>query len=152
MARYASLENLYSLGAPESAFDGVSTDAQETGLVAACDMVDSYLRERFTLPLVAYGADLTRAVCIIAAYDLLAGRGYNSQPGSDSAQAEVRYEKVIQWLRDISRGDVTPVVTDSAPPSTGDGTGSGGEVERYVLAPRIEHGEYIVGAPRPRGW
>jgi phage gp36-like protein len=81
------------------------------------------------------------------------GRGFNSQnAGGDSEQLADRYEKVTTWLRDIAKGDVTPVVTDSAPPTSGGGTSTNGAVDQYVVAPRIVCGEFTVGAPRPRGW
>jgi phage gp36-like protein len=162
MARYATLQNLFQLGAPESAFRGQSnadwafTDAElEAGVDAACGHVDSYLSGRFTLPLVTYGEAVTRAVCVVAAYDLLTSRGYNpANQGDDSSQLDKRYRSVEDWLKDVARGLVTPPVTDSSTP-TGDDDGnantpSGG----YVVAPRLsDDGDgYVVGAPRVRGW
>src|SRR5689334_16114345 len=105
MATYATISNLFILGAPEAAFRDSSgtgwgfTDEQlEAGLVAACDLVDSYLRGRFTLPLKSHGQDLTRAACIIAAYDLVTGRGYNPHnQGDDSSQLDKRYEATVSW-------------------------------------------------------
>lgn len=154
MARYASTDDLFALGAPEAAFEGLSAPDLESGLSAACDFVDSYLSGRFTLPLVVWGGDMRRAVCIIAAYDVITGRGYNTQNvGGDSDQLKERYDSIIQWLRDIARGDVTPVVTDSSTGGGGGGGGGGsGDSAAYVVAPRLVGGEYVVGPPVPRGW
>lgn len=158
MARYATLQDLYSLGVPEAAFTGgadpITEEAREAGLVASCDMVDSFLSERFTLPLVSYGRDLTRAACIIAAYDLMTANGYNpANQGDDSTQLDKRYNSIIEWLTAISKGQVTPVVTE---PETSGGGGSGGGVPvgGFVVAPRpSDDGEsYIVGEGRVRGW
>jgi phage gp36-like protein len=97
---------------------------------------------------------MRRAVCIIAAYDVITGRGYNTQNvGGDSDQLKERYDSIIQWLRDIARGDVTPVVTDSSTGGGGGGGGGGsGDSAAYVVAPRLVGGEYVVGPPVPRGW
>lgn len=162
MARYAAITDLFILGAPESAFRDASvpgwgfTDEQlEAGLVASCDFVDSYLRGRFTLPLAAFGLDLTRAACIISAYDLLTGRGYNpANQGDDSSQLDKRYESIVSWLKMIARGEVTPVVTDGSEPEGDDDGSPNTPVGGYVMAPRLsdDGDSYVVGAPRPRGW
>ncbi|UAW08051.1 hypothetical protein [Myxococcus phage Mx4 ts27htf-1hrm-1] len=156
MARYASLQDLYSLGVPQAALEGeASPEEQEQGLEAACDLVDSYLSGRFVLPLTAHGRDLTRAAAIIAAYDLMTGRGYNpANQGDDSTQLDKRYEATIEWLRDIAKGIVKPVVTDSSPTPGGGGAGASGVGDGYVVAPRLapDGDGYVVGEPRPRGW
>lgn len=154
MAHYATLADLYTLGIPEPSLERIPEADRETGLVAACDMVDSYLRERFTLPLLTHGTDITRAACIIAAYDLMTANGLNpANAGDDSTQLDKRYEGTIDWLRDVAKGLVTPVVTDSSPtPSAGGASGlpAGG----YVVAPRLSDDGcgYVVGPPRSRGW
>lgn len=154
MSRYATLQQLYGLGAPETSFSEVSEDMRESALTAACDVVDSYLSNRFTLPLVTFGGDVTRAVCIIAAYDLLSGRGWNpASTGGDSDQLSARYDSVKDWLRDVARGLVTPVVTDSSAP-TGGAVEAGGLPAQVVVAPRqsCDGFSYTVGPPQPRGW
>lgn len=153
MSRYATIPDLYSLGAPETALSELTDDVKESALGAACDVVDSYFANRFTLPLVTWGGDVKRAVCIIAAYDLLSGRGWNpTNTGGDSDQLSTRYDKVLEWLRDVARGLVTPVVTDSAPVSAGAPANS--LPDNVVVAPRLSNDglAYVVGPPQPRGW
>lgn len=153
MSRYATYADLYTLGAPETAFDGLAPEALDGALDAACDTVDSYLANRFTLPLTAVNGDVKRAACIIAAYDLIAGRGWNpSNSGGDSDQLSTRYDKVIEWLRDVAKGLVTPVVTDSAAPTTV--VSPGGLPDNVVVAPSLSGDglSYVVGPPQPRGW
>lgn len=162
MALYASLQDLFQLGAPESAFRGQSnpdanfTDAElEAGLEAASGHVDSYLAERFTLPLVVPGTAIKRAVCIIAAYDLLTGRGFNpANQGDDSTQLDKRYKSTTDWLEMVAEGKVKPVVTDSSQPAPDDDGSPNTPAGGYVVSPRLsdDGDSYVVGAPRPRGW
>jgi len=158
MARYATLQNLFHLGAPETAFRGQASfedEELEAGLEAACGHVDSYLSGRFTLPLVSHGEAVTRAVCIVAAYDLLTGRGFNpANQGDDSSQLDKRYESTEKWLEKVAQGLVTPVVTDSSTGAPDDDGNTSTPTGGYVVAPRLtDDGEgCVVGAPRPRGW
>lgn len=99
---YATRTDLTRLGIRAGALSGVSTDDQDAALEAASDLADSYLRSRYTLPFTGYGDDLKRAVCAIAAWDLLSTRGYNPQ-GSDEA-IQTRQEQAIVWLKDVSAG------------------------------------------------
>jgi phage gp36-like protein len=66
------------------------------------------------LPLVSWSPDLTRAVCNIAAYDLMVRRGYNPEAGPD-ANIRDRYNDAIKWLTQVAQGAVTPVLVDSTP-------------------------------------
>lgn len=99
---YATRADLTRLGIRAGALSGVSSDDQDAALEAASDLADSYLRSRYVLPLTGYGDDLKRAVCAIAAWDLLSTRGYNPQ-GSDEA-IQTRQEQAIAWLKDVSAG------------------------------------------------
>jgi phage gp36-like protein len=162
MARYATLSDLFNLGAPESAFRGQSnsaldfTDAElEAGLEAACGHVDSYLAKRFTLPLVRAGSAIRRAVCIIAAYDLLTGRGFNpANQGDDSSQIDKRYASTEKWLALVADGTVTPDADDSSQPVPDDDGSKNTPAGGYVVSPRLadDGDSYVVGPPRPRGW
>ena len=70
---------------------------------AASATADSYLRTRYSTPVAGYGVDLTRAVCSLAAWDLLSVRGYDPQRGGDEA-LRLRAEDALRWLRDVSSG------------------------------------------------
>jgi phage gp36-like protein len=114
---YCDVSELHRWGVNEAALEDVAADDQEAALDAASDLIDSYLRQRYTLPLVSWGHDLKRACAIIAAWDLISARGYNpNDPADDNLRQ--RYEDTIAWLRDISAGKVAPQITDSTPGAT----------------------------------
>lgn len=100
---YATRTDLTRLGIRAGALTGVSTDEQDAALEAASDLADSYMRSRYALPLTGYGDDLKRAVCAVAAWDLLSTRGFAPQGGADEA-VQTRYESAIGWLKDVSAG------------------------------------------------
>jgi phage gp36-like protein len=111
---YATQDDLFRLGLPEGALRGVSPSAIEDALEAASRLADSYLRARYALPLTAWDEALTRAVAAIAAYDLMAVRGYDPARGADEV-LRLRYEDAIRWLERVAAGEVTPEVEDSTP-------------------------------------
>src|SRR5690606_20883825 len=111
---YATLAQLVQVGINADALADVPDADRQAALDVASAFVDSYLRARYTMPLVAWGGELTRATCIVAAYDLLTARGYAPSEGQDNV-VRARYEDVLAWLRDVSAGEVTPDITDSAP-------------------------------------
>lgn len=100
---YATTTDLARFGLPSAVLAGIASGTQEAALEAASDVADSYLRSRYTLPLTGYGDDLKRAVCGIAAWDLLTTRGYDPNNGNDVA-VEARHDKAVAWLKDISAG------------------------------------------------
>ena len=111
---YATRDDLFRLGLPEGALRGVSLSAIEDALKAASRLADSYLRARYVLPLTAWDEALTRAVAAIAAYDLMAVRGYDPARGADEV-LRLRYEDAIRWLERVAAGAVSPDVEDSTP-------------------------------------
>jgi phage gp36-like protein len=111
---YATQDDLFRLGLPERAFRGVSPSTIENALEAASRLADSYLRARYVLPLTAWDEALTRAVAAIAAYDLMAVRGYDPARGADEV-LRLRYEDAIRWLERVAAGAVSPEVRDSTP-------------------------------------
>lgn len=134
---YATRTQLGQFGIRAAALAGIPTGDQDAALEAASDLADSYLRSRFTLPLTVWQDDLRRAVCSIAAYDLLSSRGYNPDAGADT-NVRQRYEDAIRWLERVAAGQVTPDVTDS---------GSGGDEGNGSAA-----GAARVFSSEPRGW
>lgn len=113
MTRYASTTNLTRLGLRSEALTGIATATQEAALDAASALADGYMRSRgYVLPLSAWSDDLTRAVAILAAFDLLVTRGFDPSAGADDVMLR-RVEMATSWLRDVAAGRVTPDVTDS---------------------------------------
>lgn len=100
---YATRTDLTTHGLSSAALGSISTTAQDAALDAASRVADSYLRTRYATPVTGYGVDLTRAVCSIAAWDLLSVRGFDPQRGGDEA-VRLRAEDALRWLRDVSSG------------------------------------------------
>jgi phage gp36-like protein len=143
---YATRDQLPDFGVNAAALLPIPAAVQDAALAAASEVADSYLRSQFVLPLITWGTDLTRAVCMIAAYDLLVGRGYNPEAGADT-NIRLRYEDAIAWLKDVARGLAALDATDSSP---------GGEPGSSTLAgPRVasssQRGYSIRGTNDPRG-
>lgn len=127
---YADVADLYRLALRQAALSGILVADQNAALEAASRVADSYLQARYKLPLTAWGDDLRRAVAIIAAYDLLAGRGFTPE-GADE-HVRLRYEDALRWLRDVSLGVVTPVgVVDATPTQPEEGIHVVSELRRW---------------------
>ena len=109
---YATAADLASHGLPDVALAGFTSIQITAALVNASDEADSYLRARYQLPLVTWGADITSKVCQIAAWHLLCSKGFNPESGSDIA-VRTRYTDAVAWLRNVSKrithANVTPV-------------------------------------------
>jgi phage gp36-like protein len=121
--QYATTNDLANLGLIGGVLTGISTPTQQAALIAASAIVDAKIQSKFILPLLQWGFDLVRAVCIIAAYDLLVGKGYNPATGADP-NIRQRYLDTIEWLDEVGRGEDTlaAVVDSSTPPGPGDGS------------------------------
>lgn len=103
MTAYANRTDLTRFGISANALTNVSTEAQDAALEAASRVADSYLRSRYALPLTGYVDDLKRAVCHVAAWDLLTTRGYDPNRGGDEA-VKLRHDTAIAWLKDVCAG------------------------------------------------
>jgi phage gp36-like protein len=123
MAEYATTTELGELGLTKEALKKFPPAQQTKHLAAASRFVDSYLAKRYQLPLTAWDEDLKRAVCIIAAYELMAGgAGWNPVEGSADEHLYKRYLGVIKWLEAVREGDNTPTgIVDSSPEPGDDG-------------------------------
>jgi phage gp36-like protein len=117
----------------------VDSDLQ-AAIGAASDVVDSYLRSRFKLPLTAWGSDIRRLCAKIAVYDLMMVRGFNSSRAGDE-QIQRQYDDAVQALRDISNEKSTPNVTDSSAGAAPGEVHGGGTVQVHSYGSR----GYIVG-------
>ena len=111
---YATTAQLDSLSSASQIVSTLDPTAKTEALDVASSLADGYLRQRYTLPLVAFCPDLTRAVCAIATYDLLSARGYDPV-AQDNGNVRVRYEDAIKWLERLAAGEISPDIDDSAP-------------------------------------
>lgn len=120
---YASRTDLAQLGLVGAALVNVPPETQDAALLSACATADSYLQSRYILPLTQWGADLKRAVCHIAAYDLMTARGYGMVSGPDE-NVRKRYLDALAWLDEVSKGTQTPAYVVDSSSSAGGTTSS----------------------------
>ena len=113
MSQYAQVADLFRHGFPATA-RGRLTDAElEAAIESASGTADSYLRGRYSLPLLAWGDELTKFVCWIATFELMSGpRGFAAGSGGDS-NIESRNEQATTWLRGVQAKNTHPEVTPS---------------------------------------
>ncbi len=110
MSSYATPSDMVRFAINATALAAVSTGDKQAALDAASSYADSKLRGRFSLPLSAWGDDLRRVVCWIAAYDLMVVRGFNPILGADSL-LRTRYDDAVKWLDGVERQNIHPDVT-----------------------------------------
>jgi phage gp36-like protein len=118
---YSTPEEFDQLGLPAVALDGVADTSPWRD--AAAGRINTYLRGRYSLPLVApYPPEIIEAECAIAAYLFLSRRGFDPEAGANQ-NVVTRYEDAMRWLRDLAAGvlnlslasDATPAVADGGP-------------------------------------
>jgi len=107
VAAYCTRDDLTAVGVNANALRDVPGASVTSAIAMASDLIDSYLRVQFALPLASAGAELKRAAAIIAAYDLMSARGYNPNEPEDSPLRK-RYEDVIAWLEKVAAGAPLP--------------------------------------------
>ena len=117
MTQYATRADLVTFGGMNPvAIQNIDDATVDGALVAASITADSYMRARFSLPLLAWGDDLRSRVCWIAGYNIITQRGMNPSAGADET-FRMRYEDAIRWLEGVERQSVHPVVTETPAPS-----------------------------------
>lgn len=124
MAQYATLEDLQDTGLPPGVLDGVPDPNRF--LERASAHVDSYLRGRYSVPLVApYPSEISDAVIAIAAYRIMMFRGFDSE-SQDSLFVD-RFEYYcgkpgqLGWLDKLSKGQVNLDVNADQTPAQHEG-------------------------------
>jgi phage gp36-like protein len=107
MPRYATTTDLARIGIASNALASLDTAAKEDALDACSSLADGYLSGRYTLPLSAWADDLRLHVAGMAAFRLLAARGYNPQVANDEV-IRLLWEDAIRWLERVAAGTITP--------------------------------------------
>ena len=107
---YASISDLTTYGLPTTALGQLTTAQQQAALDSASSTIDSYLRGRYALPLLAWGNELNEWAAIIAAYKLVMGvRGGN--PATNDRALKDRYDRAMFELAEVQRQARHPNVT-----------------------------------------
>lgn len=101
---YSTEAEFNALGLPAAALDG-ATDTSDWR-DASQGTIDSYLRGRYRLPLVApYPPEIVEVECKLAAYSFISVRGFDPTEGAN-ANVLTRYREAIDWLKRLSEGKV----------------------------------------------
>lgn len=113
--QYTSNAEFFDQTIPPDAFADLTADQITEALVWASSEADSYIRNRYTLPLVApYDESLKAKVADIAAWRLSKRLGF--RPGSGNNETiEISYKDAIDWLTLLSKGLVRLGCLDSTP-------------------------------------
>ena len=115
---YCTVADLASYGVSAVALAPIDPTVQQAACDSASEVVDSYFRDRYKLPLSAWGIDVRRATAILAVYDLLVVRGYNPSAGAD-VNVRLRYEDTLKWLLQVARQEIQANVTPQQHDSPG---------------------------------
>lgn len=123
MSQYATLEEFGKFGLPGVATSGLADADLNDAIAGASATADSYIANRgYSLPLTVWGQDLTRAVCQIAAWDVLVHlRGVNPEDAGHAAIAKGR-DDATAWLRDVAKGVANLSVVDTVTARSKTGT------------------------------
>lgn len=133
IARFGSAE-LIRMTTPEGqAMEAIDTVAVERALAEASDLIDSYLRTRYAVPLVGVPLAVSGCCCRLARYDL--AHGENRGPTEQMITAR---RQDIAWLENVAKGVVT---LDGLVPASADQSGA-----------RLRDRESMFNADNLAGW
>jgi len=136
---YGSIAGMQTVGVRPEAIAKFTAPEKQAALDAISKTMDMSFRKKFTLPFIQVGADIHRMANILAAYDLLSGRGFN--PDADD-NIVTRAEAERKTLRYIAAGLLVPDVIDSSVAAV-EGSQSGGP---QVIS-SASRGYSVRGAP-----
>jgi hypothetical protein len=109
---------------PSQVLNLATVAQQQQACLDATEEADSYIRGRFTLPLLAWGNDLTRYTAYIAIYLLMSGPiGWGATGGNPDANITTNYYRAVGWpdkpgtgwFPGIQRQAIQPDVTPTVP-------------------------------------
>jgi len=99
---YAAIADLYTFGAPQTAFGAVPDPVKQSQLDAAAGRIDSNVGGRYAVPLAApIPLVVTQMCCKLAAFEIISNsRGFNPANPSDKALGD-SYIEALKWLSDV---------------------------------------------------
>ena len=110
MSSYATITQLTQFALPAEAVQNISNATLQAELDAASTVADSYLRGRYPNGIATWDVDLSINVCYLAAYSILAARGYNPEQGADSTYYD-RWKAATKWFEGVQRQSIHPNIT-----------------------------------------
>jgi phage gp36-like protein len=102
VSQYATRAQLAIYGLPARLLTQLSVEDQDAQLEAASAEADDYLRRQYDLPLSSWGVSLSKHVCAIASFNIMAVLGYNPE-GEDTIFGR-RADLAYKFLNDVSAG------------------------------------------------
>lgn len=120
MSAYCTAADIAIHGVNAVAIASVSDEAITKAIAAASADIDSYLKgsDKYTLPLVSWGSELTHAAAVIVAWRLLGAKGLRPGENPEDSALYLEYKRVFEWLKMIAQGTVLPDgIVDSSPPT-----------------------------------
>ncbi len=109
----ATLDDLENYGPRSATFGDIDDPTKTKGLLAASSIAASYMKKRFSFPLVQWGEDLRKVVCDIATYFLMTSRGFAPNAGLDNVIIQNYRDATgeqgkLGWLNLVALGRVEP--------------------------------------------
>jgi phage gp36-like protein len=115
---YATIDDFELLGLPAGALANLSFKAQSAILQAASRQVDTFLRNRYHLPLrCPIDPALTLWTCQIASYLSLSVRGFNPNANAIDQVIRMNYDDAIKALVRVANGQQQLCVVQTEAPS-----------------------------------
>jgi phage gp36-like protein len=112
---YATIADLQDVGLPPGALSGVDVPARQKALDNAAAYMDTFLRDKYRLPLIApYDPSLVDANVQIACYRLMTRRGFNPEDPGDQA-VRLGRDDAVTFLTRIANGQASLSVTETSP-------------------------------------
>lgn len=125
--QYATSADFAKYGLPALALDGYVGSIDDL-LLEGSAKVDTYMRGRYKTPLASpFPKEIVKAVCVLAAWDLLTIRGFDMNSAGDTAIRE-RYNDLCGrpmqpgWLERLSQGRVNLDIAADTTPTKGEGS------------------------------
>jgi phage gp36-like protein len=108
--RFGQVELIRLTTPADQDMDTVQAEPVERALEDASAVIDGYLRRRYQVPLDLVPAEIRRAACHLARYDL--SMGDNREPPEQTVTAR---KDTVAWLKQVSDGTVLLPLAEVAP-------------------------------------
>lgn len=104
---YASIDDLDDISLPENAKHDFSTRSMTRWLSIASRQADSYIGQRFPVPLQQYSDNWIWLVCELAYFGLVNKRGHDPEAKTEKVD-DTRVAMAISWLKSARDYEITP--------------------------------------------
>jgi phage gp36-like protein len=117
---YATLDEYRDgAGVPAAAMANVPLSAQRSSLMRASRLADTFLRDRYSLPLKCpYDPILVQYVCHVATWYNMSFRGFNPNAQQIDMVIRMNYDDAVKGLTRIANGQQQLAVRETAPAAT----------------------------------